>query len=132
MKSVIELARQVWGESAILPLQDLERLAALIKQQVIDELIGVDVRPVSHQYYGSDCEWKNFHNESHYKNTIENGGWEIRLFHTDKQLAAAVLQERERAAKYCKTQADYYEFDTEYSGALRDLAKEISAGEHTK
>ena len=37
--------------------------------------------PVSHEFQAQDGSWRGFINESHYKNTVEDGSWPIRALY---------------------------------------------------
>ena len=58
MTDHIKAARSIWGESAILPLADLERFWAMARNQALEDAAKVcetEWSNVAEKLYGQDC-----------------------------------------------------------------------------
>lgn len=78
LRAVIDEAEQ--AKSAGLS-RSLEKAAAE-RDALAAELKALrEQEPVSHEFQAQDGSWRGFINESHYKNTVEDGSWPIRALY---------------------------------------------------
>lgn len=84
--------------------------------------------PVTRQYQGRDGVWKDFINEKHYKDTLEDGSWPIRDLYTSPQPSKPIgvkpwigLTDKEKQnIKQANTSIGCFELNYNINGILAD------------
>lgn len=58
--------------------------------------------PVSHEFQAQDGSWRGFINESHYKNTVEDGSWPIRALYAHPVPARELTDAVDKRAQHIR------------------------------
>jgi hypothetical protein len=88
MVDALDHADELLGGNDTLVMNGAAAGRWLLEQPAVQE-------PVARQYQGRDGVWRDFINEKHYKDTLEDGSWPIRNLYTTPPAQPAVQEGRD-------------------------------------